>query len=454
MMFYSNKFLISILLSMIILGMFSYECAAAQAVLENITIQGKGHSFVATGFFTHIPQYRKFTIKDKNYIVYDFKNCRLSGGTRNIKIRDGYINEVSVGQYNQSTTRIVFRANGKRQFTLKHNGNSIIWTLKGLPAEKKTSSSKIPAVDKTSSKEISKNIETPKIEKVVDAKKLEVVKKYSKPESSEKAKVAKPEITAVRTSTAAQLMLPEQFKKPSPPRKSAPGAYIPIVVIDPGHGGKDPGAVIGGIREKDIVLPIAEMIKEKLDATCRVKAFLTRTDDQYLSLEARTRVAGMYFADIFVSIHADSVSDRNVSGVGVYYLSTRGASSKAAEILAAKENAPAAIIGDVSLGENPQVFSILMDLEQTKTLKDSAIFAGLMERELIQFPSLSIHGVHQAGFIVLQSIDIPSLLVEVGFISNSKERKKLLDLNHQERIADAIANACESFLFRYMLATE
>ena len=216
-----------------------------------------------------------------------------------------------------------------------------------------------------------------------------------------------------------------------------------IIAVDPGHGGEDPGAIgPNGTREKDVVLGIARKLKQRFDQTPGFKAFMTRDSDYYVGLRQRTLLARQQKADFFVSIHADAVRSRQPSGSSVYALSQGGATSETARWLAASENQSdliGGVDGNLSLDDKDEVLrGVLLDLTMTATMNDSLATGGQVLDKLGRINKLHKSEVEQAGFVVLKSPDIPSLLVETGFISNPKEEAALRSSKHQAELAQAI----------------
>jgi N-acetylmuramoyl-L-alanine amidase len=215
-----------------------------------------------------------------------------------------------------------------------------------------------------------------------------------------------------------------------------------VVVIDAGHGGEDPGAIgPGGVREKDVVLAIARKLKDKIDARKGYRAELTRTGDYYISLRGRTDKARKRNADLFVSIHADAFKDPRARGASVWVLSGRGASSEMGRWLAQRENSADLIggVGSLSLGDKDDVLaSVLLDMSMNASRKDSHQVASRIHGNMDRFASMHKKYVEQAGFVVLKSPDIPSILVDTGFISNPEEARKLRTASYQNQMADAI----------------
>jgi len=212
-----------------------------------------------------------------------------------------------------------------------------------------------------------------------------------------------------------------------------------VIAIDAGHGGEDPGAVgRSGTREKDVVLSIARALAERVNREPGMRAVLVRDGDYFVAHRDRMRRARDKRADMFVSVHADAFRDRSVSGSSVYILSSRGASDEASRWLAEKQNA-SDLIGGVSLDDKDDVLaSVLLDLSQTASLSASMTAAERVLHELDRVGEVRKRAVQQAGFLVLKSPDIPSMLVETAYISNPAEEKRLRDPRHQDKLANAI----------------
>jgi N-acetylmuramoyl-L-alanine amidase len=212
-----------------------------------------------------------------------------------------------------------------------------------------------------------------------------------------------------------------------------------VIAVDAGHGGQDPGAIgHGGTREKDVVLAIARALAERINGEPGMRAVLTRDRDEFLVLRDRIGRARIAKADMFVSIHADSIANRDVSGASVYVLSEHGASNEAARWLADRENA-ADLMGGVKLDDkDKQLASVLLDLSQTANISASMTAAQRVIGSLDAVGQVRKAQVQQAGFVVLKSPDIPSMLVETAYISNPEEEVSLRNTRHQAALADAI----------------
>jgi len=219
-----------------------------------------------------------------------------------------------------------------------------------------------------------------------------------------------------------------------------------IVAIDAGHGGKDPGAIgHRGSHEKKLTLAIAKKLKKVIDKSPHMQAQLIRSGDYFIELHKRRTAARQINADVFVSIHADAFSKPSAHGFSVFALSQRGATSAMARALAVKENA-ADLVGGVSLADKDQVLAqVLVDLSMTNTISESVNLGGRVLKELGKLGRLHSDRVEQAGFAVLKSPDIPSILVETGFITNPAEEKKLRSSSYQNKIANAIYKAINEY---------
>jgi N-acetylmuramoyl-L-alanine amidase len=219
-----------------------------------------------------------------------------------------------------------------------------------------------------------------------------------------------------------------------------------VIAVDAGHGGVDPGASgKRGTREKNVVLEIAKALTARINAEPGMKAVLTRDGDYFISLKERTLRARRAKADLFVSIHADAIANPDVSGSSVYVLSDRGASSEAARWLAERENA-ADLKGGIKLDDKDAVLAnVLLDLSQTASISASMVAADNVLKSLDQIGEVRKPRVQQAGFVVLKSPDIPSMLVETAFISNKEDERKLSLPAHRTKLANAIFSGIEQY---------
>ena len=221
-----------------------------------------------------------------------------------------------------------------------------------------------------------------------------------------------------------------------------------VIAVDPGHGGHDPGSVgRAKTREKDVALAISRLLAKEIDKEPGMRAVLVRKSDYYVDHRDRMEIARKNKADIFVSIHADAVDDRRAKGASVYVLSLKGASDEASMRLAQRENG-SGVVGDVSLADkDPVLASVLLDLSQNAALSASLDAGASVIRELSGVGTVHRRTVKQAGFLVLKSPDIPSILVETNFISNPAEEKRLKSSKQQQRIASAILAGLRGYFY-------
>lgn len=238
----------------------------------------------------------------------------------------------------------------------------------------------------------------------------------------------------------------------SPVKRDEPAATnkederLITIAIDAGHGGEDPGARgANGSREKDITLKIAKKLKEQIDAEPNMRAMLTRDGDYFVPLGTRVVKARKFKADLFISIHADAFTNTAARGSSVFALSEKGATSAGARYLAKKEN-ESDLIGGVSLGgRDPVLAKTLLDLSQTATINDSLKLGKAVLGNIGEINKLHKNRVEQAGFAVLKSPDIPSILVETAFISNPDEEKRLNDEAYQDKLVESILNGVKNY---------
>jgi len=248
---------------------------------------------------------------------------------------------------------------------------------------------------------------------------------------------------------AAQLRKPAQSQ--SSRQTQTPAAQrIITIAIDPGHGGHDPGAIAKngkGTKEKDITLAISRKLKSIIDKEPNMRAILTRNGDYYLNLNQRQAIARKHKADLFVSIHADGSEKVHPRGSSVYTLSEHGATSTTANWLAKQANQSGNhLIGGVDIAsKSGDMREIILDLSMSATINDSVKLAELVLQEIGRINQLHKKTVEQAGFVVLKSPDIPSILVETAFITNPHEEQKLIDKAYQNRMASAIFSGIRNY---------
>jgi N-acetylmuramoyl-L-alanine amidase len=236
---------------------------------------------------------------------------------------------------------------------------------------------------------------------------------------------------------------------PEKPFTEIAGKRTILISVDAGHGGEDSGALgPNGMREKDVTLAIAKELVNEINAQPGFNARLTRTSDYYLGLQKRRDLARDIKADLFVSIHADSFTNSLARGASVFALSRRGVTSEAARFLAQREN-ESDLIGGVSLDDKDAMLAgVLMDLSMTATVNSSLQVGSYVLKSISSIAPLHTSHVEQAGFVVLKSPDVPSILVETGFISNKDESRKLASPNYREQMAKSVFKGVHQYFMQ------
>ena len=246
-----------------------------------------------------------------------------------------------------------------------------------------------------------------------------------------------------------RMILPEAGRQVDLPQVYGPDDKSrPLLVIDAGHGGKDPGASNAGYREKDLVLGLARALRDRLVEEGGIRVALTRDDDKFLVLQERFEIARRLDADLFLSIHADSTEESgDAAGASIYTLSNE-ASSDAAARFAARENSADAINGVALDSQNADVSAILVELSQRRVQQDSAQFAGLIVREGTGTLKFHPQPRRSAALAVLRAPDVPSILYEAGFINNPEDAARLTSTEGRETFAETMARAVRIYFAR------
>ena len=357
-------------------------------------------------------------------------NAALEELSNKIGGNDPYVKSVRVGRFKQGTVRLVFdlKADVKPEvFTLRpvaEYGHRLVLDI--YPAQ-----STDPLITL-----LEKNQAAPAATAAAGATGAPTTASINKaPEALPAPDVARPP-TPANPPNAASSATP----------KPARAERTLIVAIDAGHGGEDPGAKgRRGTYEKNVTLAIARRLKEVIDREPNMRGVLTRDGDYFIPLQGRVQKARRLNADLFVSVHADSFIRPDARGSSVFALSEHGATSVAARWLAKKEN-EADLIGGVNLDvADPYLKQTLLDLSQTATINDSLKLARAVLDNLGKINTLHKGTVEQAGFAVLKSPDIPSILVETAFISNPAEEQKLTDDGYQQKLAEAIFSGIKNY---------
>ena len=340
--------------------------------------------------------YKNFMLVDPWRLVVDFEGVNLKTSIPSIDKNNPHIKLIRTGEPSSKKNRFVFEL--KKQLS--------------------SSSTKLLATEIDSHRVVFELIDTSALDKVKEAYQ-EQLKDVSVNNTNQEPNV-------VITASSAKREL--------------------VVAIDAGHGGADPGAIgYAGSREKELTLQIAKKLKAAIDQNPLMRAVLIRQGDRFIELHNRRLNARNLDADIFLSIHADAFTKQSARGFSVFALSQRGATSAMARALAAKANA-ADLIGGVSLADKDQVLAqVLVDLSMTNTINESVNLGGRVLQELSKLGKLHSKRVEQAGFAVLKSPDMPSILIETGFITNPQDEKNLRSSSYQNKVVNAIYTAIDEY---------
>lgn len=259
-----------------------------------------------------------------------------------------------------------------------------------------------------------------------------------------------PATVAAVSEPAAPAVVAQTVQPTAAPRRA--GQRDIIVVVDAGHGGKDPGALgAKGEQEKHVALSIAQMLAARINRQKGYKARLVRNDDIFVPLRKRVDIARKYNADMFVSVHADAAPRRTASGASVFALSEHGATSTMARWMADQENS-ADLMGSQQLlnlkDKDPMIANVILDMSLNSTISASLDLGGIVLDSVGKVAGVHGERVEQAGFAVLKSPDIPSILVETGFISNARDCQRLMDMRHRQKVAAAIFDGVSGYFGR------
>ena len=397
---------------------------AGQASVERMALASTGTRTTLVLDMTASSEYRLFTLQDPYRVVVDLVSARLTRQALPLPAGTGSVRQLRAANRPDGSLRVVLDMATVANPAAVLRGASLLVELDSLAA------TTAPAV-----------AETAAVVAVV-------------PEIAPAATAAQPPAAAPAPPAA-----PPTPAEASPPAAPAtPAAATPqpartgrdiVVAIDAGHGGKDPGAHgPRGVLEKDITLRLARRLAEVVNAEPGMRAVLTRDQDEFIPLRGRMERARKASADLFISVHADAVRDRDVQGSSVYVLNEKGATDEAARRLAARENA-ADLIGGVSLRtKDPTLASVLMDLSQNASLSSSIEVADEILRQMARVGTVRKPQVMQAPFMVLKSPDVPSVLSETAYISNPEEEKRLDNNEYRARLATAIFAGVRDYFYR------
>ncbi|MFM1910880.1 MAG: N-acetylmuramoyl-L-alanine amidase AmiC [Pseudomonadota bacterium] len=384
-------------------------------------------------------------LKDPDRLVLDLEGVDLNANLKSlanaISLNDPYIKQVRVGNFKPNVVRVVIDLKTQIKpniFMLQPAGQyNHRLVLDVYPLQDPI----LSVIDKSN-----KSAEAPQAvesKPVTESKPSELKPMETAPVVAE----VKPEVKQEQKPIETPALTETPTDKPitNKPATNKSGRLITIA-IDAGHGGEDPGAKgASGSNEKDITLGIAKKLKERIDAEPNMRGILTRDGDYFIPLHGRVVKARNMQADLFISVHADAFVRPDARGSSVFALSEKGATSASARYLAKKEN-ESDLIGGVSLDDkDANLARTLLDLSQTATINDSLKLAKAVLMRIGEINTLHKGSVEQAGFAVLKSPDIPSILVETAFISNPEEERRLNDDGYREKLVEAIMSGVKKY---------
>ena len=430
----------------LLLAVLSGAAISANAgELRGVTVVQDGATTRATLDLATLPDYRMFPLANPARLVIDLPGTTLAPGAR-LPGANGLISAVRSGQPEPGTLRIVLdlgRDTPARNRIDRSNGQSRLVVELTDPAWK-------PAP----SLEIARTSVVPAPQPAAPIILAPLPAAVSLPPPAPTIVTTTPEPAPLAAPVAPKPAPRESTMASTRPTKSArdvigAGRRELVIAVDAGHGGKDPGAHgPSGLQEKKVTLAVAKELARQIDADPGMRAVLVRDDDTFVPLERRFQKARAAQADLFISVHADAAPSQAASGASVFVLSTRGASSQAARWLADKENA-ADLVGGVSLDDKDRNLSaVLLDLSLSATMRVSDDVAQQVLAALKNVGKAHKREVERANFVVLRSPDVPSMLVETGFITNPGEERKLDDPDYRRRLADAIVGGVRGYFSR------
>lgn len=380
-------------------------------------------------------QFKYFQLKNPDRLVIDIQGSATNQVLRELSSKvipmDPYIASVRIGQFNPETIRIVM--------DLKTTVNPQVFSLAPVANFKNRL-----VVDLYPTATVA-------MEQEKNDPLMALLQDYSHGKVNSDG-TTRPQATASTPPVQkTPVIKPPVTNQPAQPGKPNKLNRQPVIMIDPGHGGEDPGATgPTGLHEKDVVLAIGREIKKILDSY-GYKTYMTRNEDIFIPLGVRVAKARKLQADVFVSVHADAFTNPSAKGTGVYALSPKGATSAAAKYLAQTQNA-ADSIGGVNFSTDKNVNNTLFDLTQTATINDSLKLGKDVLNQLSRINNLHKGSVDQANFAVLKAPDIPSILVETAFISNPIEERLLSSSDFRQKVASSIASGIKEYLSTAILA--
>jgi N-acetylmuramoyl-L-alanine amidase len=440
-----HDLLASLILTFLCCWIFSSQSAlAADTTVKSVRV-GLAPDYTRITLESNQPlEYELSMLDNPHRVVIDLSHTRLSPALSTLPQKvdaiDPFVQKIRVGQFKPHVIRLVFDLKANvvpRTFVIEPKDNFAHRLILDIYHPDKAAKVDLNArIDPISS--VGTGFETDLLDELVAT----LIQDGNK-QTADQAQLIRPHPPKSQLNQARQpsgFQAAQNRKPGTAPQKSMVPRII-IVAIDPGHGGKDPGAVGNrGTYEKDVTLAIAKRLKERIDKEPNMRAVLTRNGDYYISLPQRRINARRANADLFVSIHADANPKSHAHGSSVFTLSEHGATSTTASWLANKENSvDSDLMGGIDItSKSKDIKELLLDLSLNATINDSVKLAEYVLKQLGGINHLHKRNVEQAGFAVLKSPDIPSILVETAFLSNPGEEEKLRSKHYQDKMADAM----------------
>ncbi len=408
-------------LALLSLGVAAEPARAASAVVTDIRVAGQGQSTRVVLEFTKALSFRVFKLNDPYRVVIDMPEVGWRLPPKPLPVRTGLYNKLRYGLHKPGASRVVIDLTRPSKVTLARllkpssgRGHRLVIDLQATTR--------------------SAFIKTLKVSEILI--RADSAMALAAPSAAPLKRAAKPTAETARFNLAPR----------KPALRQERQRYV--IALDPGHGGADPGTIsVSGAYEKHITLAMARAIRVELEKTGRFRVMMTRDRDIFIRLRdriARAREAG---ADLFISLHADSIANSAISGPSVYTLSEK-ASDQEAAALAEKENRADLIVGMDLSNESREVTNILIDLAQRESMNQSARFAEVLIRELKRRTKVLRNTHRFAGFAVLKAPDIPSVLVELGFLSNKRDEWALRNGGYRRKLATGFAGSIAGYFAR------
>lgn len=442
-------------LSLMMLGLWAVlPASAGQVTLDGLSLSSSGGKTALRLDLSDASQYQLFTLSNPDRVVIDLLATRLTQRALPLPPGAGAVRQVRAANRPDGSLRIVLdlsarvTISGVMRRAEATSGSHLVVDLLGSPPPVAAAGSSQPPPAAAAVPPPAQAPAAPVAAATASRAPVAPAAPPAPPPAPPPAVASTPPApVAAAPKTVAPKAAAPKAAAPAPAR-TVRGRDI-VVAIDAGHGGKDGGAHgPGGVLEKNVTLRLAQQLAKVVDAEPGMRAVLIRDRDEFIPLRTRMERARAASADLFISVHADAVTNRKVQGSSIYVLNEKGATDEAARRLAARENA-ADLIGGVSLGtKDPMLASVLMDLSQNAALSSSIEVADEILRQMARVGKVRKPQVMQAPFMVLKSPDVPSVLIESAYISNPEEERKLNSESYRGRLAVAIHAGVREYFYR------